>query len=57
MTVGLGNQQCEAIGFGMGDRVVPDGALDLAFVLRENTYMGRTNLQLHLQDFRPAEAE
>lgn len=57
MTVGLGNQQCEAIGFGMGDRVVPDGALDLAFVLRENAYLGRTTLQLHLQDFRPAEDE
>jgi hypothetical protein len=41
----------------MGDREVPDGELDLAFVLRENSYMGRTSLQLQLQDFRPSQAE
>jgi hypothetical protein len=57
MTVGIGNRQCDAIGFGMGDREVPDGELDLAFVLRENSYMGRTSLQLQLQDFRPSQAE
>ncbi|MEI6148287.1 MAG: single-stranded-DNA-specific exonuclease RecJ [bacterium] len=56
MMVGVGSRQCEAIGFGMGEREVPSGELDLAFVLRENNYMGRTSLQLQLQDFRPSQA-
>jgi single-stranded-DNA-specific exonuclease len=55
MLVGTGTGRCEAIGFGMGDRDVPEGELDLAFQLRQNTYMGRTMPQLNLVDFRPSE--
>ncbi len=55
MLVGVGHAQCEAIGFGLGERPVPDGDLDLAFTLRENVYMGRTSLQMQLQDFRPSQ--
>ncbi|MBQ9344393.1 MAG: single-stranded-DNA-specific exonuclease RecJ [Kiritimatiellae bacterium] len=49
--------QREAIGFGMGDRRVPSGPLDIAFNLILNRYNGQTYLQLHLQDFRAAQPE
>ncbi len=44
----------DAIGFGLGDRDVPDGPVDLAFQLRRNVFRGETRLQLMLQDIRPA---
>ena len=40
--------QREAIGFGMGDRHVPSGPLDIAFNLILNRFNGQTYLQLHL---------
>ncbi|MCX6998501.1 MAG: hypothetical protein NTV49_15815 [Kiritimatiellaeota bacterium] len=43
----------DAIGFGMAQRVVPEGPLDIAFHLRQNVFRGRTTLQLNLLDFRP----
>jgi single-stranded-DNA-specific exonuclease len=52
----MGGRQREAIGFGMGDREVPEGPLDIAFNLILNRYNGQEYLQLHLQDFRPAQA-
>jgi single-stranded-DNA-specific exonuclease len=55
MTVVSGGRACETIGFGMGDREVPGGPLDVAFTVRRNTFQGRTTLQLQLQDFRAAE--
>ena len=55
MTVGLGGSQMPAMAFQMGDREVPDGPLDLAFQLRENTYMGRTSRVLNIRDFRSSE--
>lgn len=42
----------EAMGFGMGDRGLPDGAIDAVFHLRTNTFNGVTKLQLQLQDFK-----
>lgn len=45
----------DAIGFGMGNREIPEGPLDLAFQLRSNEFRGETRLQLMLQDFRSAE--
>ncbi len=53
----MGGRQREAIGFGMGDRDVPSGPLDIAFNLILNRYNGQEYLQLHLQDFRPAQTE
>ena len=53
----MGGKTREAIGFGMGDREVPPGPLDIAFNLILNRYNGQEYLQLHLQDFRPAQAE
>lgn len=43
-----------AIGFGMGQREIPTGLLDVAFHLRRETWQGRTSLQLQLCDFRAA---
>ncbi|MGD9781640.1 MAG: single-stranded-DNA-specific exonuclease RecJ [Kiritimatiellia bacterium] len=53
----MGGKQREAIGFGMGDRAVPEGPLDIAFNLVLNRYNGQEYLQLHLQDFRPTQAD
>lgn len=53
----LGGKKREVIGFGMGDRVIPAGPLDIAFNLILNRYSGREYLQLHLQDLRPSQAE
>jgi single-stranded-DNA-specific exonuclease len=42
----------EAIGFGLYERALPDGALDAAFHLRLDTYRGVEKLVMHLKDFR-----
>ncbi len=55
LTVISGGRSCEAIGFNMGDRQVPEGLLDIAFSARQNCCQGRTSLQLQLHDFRPAQ--
>lgn len=47
-----GSRACEAIGFNMGDRELPEGPMDIAFTVRWNTYQGRRTIQLQLQDFR-----
>lgn len=54
LMLGTGAVQLDAIGFGMGEREVPPGPLDVAAIIRKNTYMGRTTAQLQLRDFRPA---
>lgn len=54
MTLLSGSRSCDAIGFHMADRTVPEGAIDIAFTVRRNQYMGRSTLQLQLQDFRPS---
>lgn len=46
----------DAIGFGMGERAKPEGAVDLAFQLRRNFFRGEEKLQLMLQDFRDSES-
>ena len=55
MTVAAGGVQVDAIGFGLGDREMPRGPIDVAFQLKKSTYMGRESLRLDVQDFRPAE--
>lgn len=57
--VGQGARQCEAIGFNMAGRLAtfPEGALDLAFTVRMNTYLGRTAAQMQVLDFRAAEPQ
>jgi single-stranded-DNA-specific exonuclease len=54
LTVAQGNRQMDAIGFGMGDRPVPAGPIDVAFTLERNNYRGYETLQMKLKDFRPS---
>ncbi len=53
LTVETEGTVLDAVGFGMGQRPVPPGLLDIAFHARNNVFRGRTTLQLNLQDFRP----
>ena len=49
----------EAIGFGMGDRleeVRQMSEMDLVFTLVQNTFRGRTSLNMHIRAIRPCEA-
>jgi len=53
----MGGRDREAIGFGMGDREISSGPLDIAFNLILNRYNGQEYLQMHLQDFRAAQPD
>lgn len=57
MIVASGGSQLDAIAFGMAEREVPEGPMDILFYLQENTYMGRQSLQLNVKDFRPANSK
>jgi single-stranded-DNA-specific exonuclease len=57
MVLASGGTQREAVGFGMAERVLPAGPLDILFAAQANTYHGRTSIQLHLKDFRASRAE
>ncbi|MBI9020080.1 MAG: single-stranded-DNA-specific exonuclease RecJ [Verrucomicrobia bacterium] len=48
-----GNTRIDAIGFNMAEKL-PAGPVDIAFTLQENSWNGRTTLQLNLKDLRPA---
>lgn len=50
-------QGIAAIGFGLGDRPLPQGPLDVLAHIEENEYMGRREIQLSLQDFRSSVIE
>ncbi|NKB24704.1 MAG: single-stranded-DNA-specific exonuclease RecJ [Kiritimatiellae bacterium] len=54
MTVVSGGTEIDTIGFGLGEREIPDGPIDIAFYPQINLFQGRDRLQLNLQDFRPA---
>jgi len=52
MTVVSGATQMDAIGFGMADRKIGKGKLDILFQVQQNSYMGKETIQLSLKDFR-----
>jgi single-stranded-DNA-specific exonuclease len=52
----IGDRTFGAIGFGMGERLIPDGDLDVAFQLYENTFGGMASLEWRMQDFRPTQS-
>ncbi len=52
--VAAGGAQREAMGWGMGEREVPEGPLDICYQLKRDSYLGQDKLVLTLQDFRPA---
>ena len=50
-----GGTEWDAIAFGMADRKLPDGPIDVACAVEKNSFRGRDSVQLNIQDFRPAE--
>jgi len=56
-TVASAGAQMDVIGFRMGDRSVPEDAIDVLFKLGENTFRGRRSLQLRLKDLRGSREE
>jgi single-stranded-DNA-specific exonuclease len=53
--VASGGAERPAIAFNYGDRPLPEGELDLAFQVKKDTYMGRDQVQLVVQDVRLSE--
>jgi len=45
----------DVIAFNFAPEDLPKGRIDIAFTLKENTWNGRTSLQLQLRDARPAQ--
>ena len=48
------DRRIESIGFGLGDRRIGSGLVDIAYQLRSETWRGKTRHQLGLMDIRPA---
>ncbi|MDZ7362822.1 MAG: single-stranded-DNA-specific exonuclease RecJ [candidate division KSB1 bacterium] len=50
------NKRFDCIGFGLGEKINllnnSKGEIDLAYLIEENTYQGRTTLQLRIKDIR-----
>ncbi len=53
LTLSDGKTSREAIGFNLAEKL-PAGLIDVAFTLQENTWNGRTTIQLNIRDIRPA---
>lgn len=56
LLLAAGGRQLEAMGWGMGDRTLPDSPLDIVFQLRRDRFRDQERLVLHLQDVRAAES-
>jgi single-stranded-DNA-specific exonuclease len=52
MTLADNKTSTDAIGFGLGERDVPNAPVDVAFHLKSSSYQGRESLRLDVQDFR-----
>lgn len=48
-------RRIDSIGFGLGDRELGTGAVDIVFQLRSEVWRGKTRHQLGLRDIRPAQ--
>ena len=54
LTLADGKIRREAIGFNLAEKL-PAGPVDVAFTLQENSWNGRTTVQLNIRDIRPAQ--
>ena len=54
LTLRQGYPEHDAVFFGGGETPLPDPPWDVAFTVDRNTFRGRTNLQLIIQDVKPA---
>jgi single-stranded-DNA-specific exonuclease len=52
LVLASGGTQLDAIAFGMAGRELYKGGIDILFNVQENSYMGRTSVQLVIKDFR-----
>ncbi|MSM41180.1 MAG: single-stranded-DNA-specific exonuclease RecJ [Geobacter sp.] len=55
LRLAVGERICEAIGFSLAARELPD-LIDCAVAMQVNIWNGRRSLQLRIKDLRPAEA-
>lgn len=55
MLLASGSRQYDAIAWGMADRELPDGPLDIAFQPKRERFRGQNRISLHIQDFRASE--
>ncbi|MBW7909400.1 MAG: single-stranded-DNA-specific exonuclease RecJ [Kiritimatiellae bacterium] len=55
LVVASGARQFDAMGWGMAERGIPRGPLDIAFRIKEDHFGGQSRLMLEMQDFRSAE--
>ncbi|MBI2438001.1 MAG: single-stranded-DNA-specific exonuclease RecJ [Lentisphaerae bacterium] len=53
--VGDGQTSRPAIAFGMADMAIPDGLMDVAFTIKQNSFSGKATLELNVQAIREAE--
>ncbi|WP_136525209.1 single-stranded-DNA-specific exonuclease RecJ [Geomonas ferrireducens] len=53
LRVGQGGRSFDAIAFGLAEKGIPDGRVDLLFSPAINVWNGRTSLQLTVKDLRP----
>ncbi len=55
MTLRDSGSAWDAIAFGQGDQLdVARESIDIAYGMEHNTWQGRTNIQLVIEDLRPA---
>jgi single-stranded-DNA-specific exonuclease len=50
-------RRVDSIGFGLGDRLLGSGAVDIVYQLRTEIWRGKTRHQLGLRDIRPAKRQ
>jgi single-stranded-DNA-specific exonuclease len=55
LSIASEGRKFDAIAFNYSPKQLPDGRLDIAFTLKENTWNGNTSLQLQVADIRPAQ--
>ena len=53
----IAGKRVDSIGFGLGDRALGSGSVDIVYQLRSDVWRGRMRHQLGLRDIRPSAHE
>ena len=56
LTLRQGYHEQDAVFFGGGEHELPELPWDIAFTIDRNTFMGKTTLQIIIQDIRAEES-